>query len=266
MRISLLIGVLIILLSNNGLSQSKREIRKERRLERRTQTTKLRSPLVVYPVYWGIQDTRTSPGIYRVFGPGLSLKNRTERKELTILRDFQFNAGIGSPNFDNGALQYNFLLSYDINALRPVNDNISVGINAYIFNHNRLTPALSNSSYAMEVAAGLGPVASFQKSMTLLKKETNVRVLAALPVISHLVRIPEFGLSFNGPSDGFAPIGKFNKFTFEINAERAHRKSLENRIKYFYRWDFYGNNEFDKLHHLRSASHQIGFHLWIKKS
>ena len=235
-------------------------------MERKANTKKYRSPIVLYPIYWGIQDTRTSPGIYRALGAGVALNGKTEKPKHTRYSSLQANIGLGKPNFEDGAIQYNLQFAYDISYLWPLVNDLEVGFNGFAFQHSRIAPTLSNSSFASDVAVGIGPSANFSKNVTLFKKDTKLTASLSLPLISYVNRVPEFGLSFTGTNSFVAPIGRFNKISFKLNAERLFKKSAENKINYFYKWDYYGMEEFDGLHNLRIASHQIGFHLWIKRN
>lgn len=247
-------------------SQTKKDIRKAKRLERKANTHKYRSPIMVYPIYWGIQDTRTTPGIYRVFGAGAAIRMKKIRPKFELEHIGQFNLGLGSPNFEKGALQYNTQFHYEANYIRKINQDFSAGINGFGFFHSRITPALSNSSFASEGAFGIGPIGRFTMDIRLFKKETNITVSASFPLITYVNRVPEFGLSFTGTNSIVAPIGRFNKLSIRIDAKRLFKNSTENTINYFYRWEYYGMEEFEGLHNLRVASHQIGFHLWIKRN
>ncbi len=269
MKISLVLPILtvfLLVLAPSVVSQSKKEIRKAKRAERKANTQKHRSPLMIYPVYWGIQDTRTSPGIYRVFGGGAAIRTQKNGPKYILEHNGQFNFGLGLPNFDNGALQYNTQFLFETYYLRHFKSNLALGIHGSGLQVSRITPALSNSSFASDAAFGLGPAGRWSMNMTIFKKTTEVSISAAMPIISYVNRVPEFGLSFSGTNSFIAPIGRFNKFSFRIDAKRKFKKSNENTINYFYRWEYYGMEEFEGLHNLRVASHQIGFHLWIKKN
>lgn len=262
----LLLSFILLLIGIDVSAQSKKALRKEKRAERRANTIKHRSPVMIYPVYWGIQDTRTSPGIYRVFGAGASFRLRTIRPKYVVEHLGQANIGLGSPNFENGALQYNFQFLFESYYLWPLTDNIKVGGAASGFQHSRIAPALSNSSFASDAAFSVGPVGKWETKMNLFKKETDLGITIAFPVASVVNRIPIYGLSFTGANTFFAPIGRFNRITLRVDANRFYKKSVVNKINYFYRWDYYGLEEFEGLHHLRIASHQVGFNLWIKKN
>lgn len=265
-----LIGPLWILLflicSQVIVAQSQKELRKERRENRKANTHKYRSPLIVYPVYWSMQDTRATPGIYRNLGLGLGVSRKIDGPKYNYDNNFQFNVGAGSPNFENGALMYTFAFLNEANYLRIMNDNLQLGGQLFISNHNRFLPALVNSSYNMDFLIGIGPAARWKSSINFLKKDTEIGISLAFPLVTNVTRIPKFGLSFNGISNTTAAIGRLNRISLRIDAKRLFKKSNENRINYFYKWDYYGMREFDGLHNLRIASHQIGFHLWIKRN
>ena len=268
--LSILFALAIIIVSLPLPAQNNNENsklgRKVKRAFRKENTTKYRSPIMIYPIYWGIQDTRATPGIYRVFGGGAAIRSKKIRPNHIIENMMQGNFGLGYPNFDDGAFQYNSLFFFESSYMRSISSNISVGANGFIFQHSRFIPALSNSSFNSDVAAGIGPLGRYKTTMKILKKETELELTLSLPIVTFVNRIPEFGLSFSGSNSFVAPIGRFNRLSVRLDATRSFKKSKENKINYFYRWDYYGMNEFDGLHNLRIASHQVGFHLWIKRN
>jgi len=269
MWIYLRLSLFLLLLSwscSSLSAQSKKEIRKEKRELRKANTHKFRSPLMVYPVYWAMQDTRSTPGIYRNIGLGLSLRHEISKPNHQFENLFQFNIGAGRPNFEDGALMYSFAFVNETNYIRKIDDHISAGIQGFFSQHNRLIPALSNSSYNSDIIFGLGPLGKWKTSLPILKKETSINISISMPLVSFVNRIPEYGLSFSGVSSTVAFIGRFNRLSFRIDAKRLFRKSNENKINYFYRWEYHGMKEFEGLHNLRIATHQIGFHLWIKRN
>ena len=254
----------LFLPSLNG--QSKKEIRKEKRAERKAKTFKYRSPILVYPIYWASQDTRTTPGIYRTLGGGVALRSKRITPQYNLEYNGQFNLGIGTPNYENGAIQYMSQFVFEVFYFKNFLNDLKIGVHASGLQMSRITPALSNSSFASDATVGLGPIARWKKSIKVLKKDTDISLTIGFPLISYVNRVPEFGLSFNGTNSLIAPIGRFNKLSLRVDASRLFKNSTENTINYFYRWEYYGMEEYEGLHNLRVASHQIGFHLWIKRN
>lgn len=265
-RLFIILVVFHLADSSNIYGQSAKELRQNKRAERKANTKKYRSPIMVYPVYWGIQDTRTTPGVYRVLGGGAAIRMMRIAPKYRLEHNGQFNIGLGRPNFENGAIQYSTQFLFETHYLRPYKESFFIGLHASGLQVSRITPALSNSSFASDAAFGIGPAVRWKDKVNLLKKETVFSLTLGVPFISYVNRVPEFGLSFSGTNSFIAPIGRFNKLSFRIDAKRQHKKSTENTINYFYRWEYYGMEEFDGLHNLRLASHQIGFHLWIKRN
>lgn len=251
-------------LTAQEVEPSSKALRKEKRQERRDNTTRF-SHFGSYLSYWAIQDTRMAPSIFR--GPGVGLQSGSSiyrpKAIYNLTLDALFSYTIpphGETNLMSVFVGSDF--SWLPNKQR---DGWTVGVNLNGFYHIRINNALGNSSINWDASAGIGPIINWKKERKLGKKMTTFKFTASTPLFSYINRQPAFGLSFSDGVSYLHPIGKFNRISTSLSFERLFRRSQENRIRYGYHWDFYNLSEQDDLHKLHIANHRLSMTLLINK-
>ena len=239
------------------------------RLERIAETD---AYLLVAPtaVYVNLQDTRMSPLVYSGFGAGVVMQDAIERPRW--LNTTTFSAHVAVPEvpavlpgtYQAIGLAADAAFLYRLPGVgKKAEGELAAGGSLSATGNIRVYDKLQNSALNADIVASVNASLSWQMQFTLFGQPVTWSLRAKTPLFSYVGRAPEYTL--HGLSSSWAPPWSFARATVETGLGMPLRHSNENRIRLWYGWDFYAFSEFDGLHVLRIATHQIGLSLATRR-
>lgn len=212
------------------------------------------------------QDTKMAPSIYA--GPGAGLRHemlRMASKNMVWSKAEGIASTMGRTfmegDYMDVTIRYQMAYLFKTPWLK---NQLFLGAGLDALNQYRDFGALGNSGIYNDLAIALTPTAMYLRKTNFKERDTWLFVRTHFNLFSYVNKLPVYGLSSDGSSNYYAPVGQFNRFGMEIGYSRLRKWSSENRFGVSYSWDFYGMNEYDGLFATRSGQHLLTFSWWTK--
>lgn len=212
--------------------------------------------------YTAFQDTRMTPMVYRAPGFSVLTQHLTYRpKEIVITTlFFQFSYPITEQNL-SGEYQYiNPRGTIDTSYFWRISDlPLFIGGSFSGTFNLRLLDSLNNSMLNFDILTCLGPAIRWEETFTLSKRPTTYRLMASLPLISHVLRNPFYNTHYGGNEMFFSPPWELYRLRLNAGITRQLSGSNENGMSIDYFYDLYGLARRDNPHDLVSGIHSLVF-------
>lgn len=215
--------------------------------------------------YAALQDTRMTPMIYRAAGAALLFEDRTYRpNEMVISSIFGQLSYVLTDGALDGDIRYlNPRGAATIRYLRRLGSGSPAVGGALDLTMNwRILDPMSNSSLNFDIIGSIGPAVRLERKLSLFDRPASWYVGASAPVLSYVVRMPEYNISYGSVSSYVAPPWKLYRLRLRAGVDRLLTRSEENRLSLDYRYDFYGLRE--NPHRLTLGLHTITFGYALK--
>ncbi len=217
--------------------------------------------------YAAIQDTRMTPVVYRAPGFVAVNQRRTYRPEETVLTTFffQFAYPITEKTISGKATYTNPRGTIDWAYLRRLGDlPLSVGGSLSWSGNLRILDSLGNSALNYDLIAGLNPTARWEEGFTLFGRDASWHAQVTTPVVSWMLRMPQYNLSFGGNRTFWAAPWKLYRLRLNVGISRLLTHSQENRFTIDYFYDVYGTVDREADDRLNLGNHTIVFGYALK--
>jgi hypothetical protein len=210
--------------------------------------------------YAAIQDTRMTPVVYRA--PGFTAVNqtRTYRPKETVLTTFffQFAYPLTEQTIAGEATYTNPRGTIDWAYLRRIGSlPLTVGGSLSWSGNLRVLDSLGNSALNYDLIASLNPTARWEDDFTLFGRASSWHAQVTTPVVSWVLRVPQYNLSFGGNESFWAAPWKLYRLRLNVGLSRLLKHSQENRFTIDYFYDIYGTVDTQAQDQLVLGNHTI---------
>jgi hypothetical protein len=176
--------------------------------------------------------------------------------ESRVLTFSQLNMeNIGFNSYNQGRLAY--LRALPLKGSQP--GSLYLGGELSLLVNARILSALGNSAINLDLVPSLAAALQYERDVTLRLFKSPLRLDGGLrlPLLSYVLRLPQYGLSgLGGISSALAPVGDFTRVVTELGFGTAFSPRNPNRWRFAYQWDFYAYSDLD-IHPLRVAQHAL---------
>lgn len=195
------------------------------------------------PGYAAIQDTRMTPMVYRAAGAALLFEDRTYRPREIVISSafFQFSYVLTDGALDGSIRYVNPRGAATIRYMRRLESiPLAIGGAVDLTGNWRILEPMANSALNFDIITSIGPAVRWEREMTLFDRPARWHVGVSAPLVSYVVRVPEYNLSYGTGTSYVAPPWKLYRLRFRAGVDRLLTRSDENRLSLDYRYDFYG--------------------------
>jgi hypothetical protein len=210
--------------------------------------------------YAAIQDTRMAPLVYRAPGFVAVNQQRTYRPKETVLTTFffQFAYPLTEKTISGEATYTNPRGTIDWAYLRRLGDlPLSVGGSLSWSGNLRVLDSLGNSALNYDLIASLNPTARWEARFRLFDRDASWHAQVTTPVVSWMLRMPQYNLSFGGNQTFWAAPWKLYRLRLNLGISRLLTHSEENRFTIDYFYDIYGTVDRQAQDRLNLGNHSI---------
>jgi hypothetical protein len=121
----------------------------------------------------------------------------------------------------------------------------------------RVLDSLGNSALNYDLIASLNPTARWEDDFTLFGRASSWHAQVTTPVVSWVLRVPQYNLSFGGNESFWAAPWKLYRLRLNVGLSRLLKHSQENRFTIDYFYDIYGTVDTQAQDQLVLGNHTI---------